>query len=130
MVQIEYEVGSTNAPAFIRAMDEVGHLRRRNGAVRWRLFQDVADGARWTEVFVLGDWLEHRRLRRRMTMADAALEARAVAYHSGKEAPVRRYMVARRHDSRFALTEAEQAEVAARREADPTLAHVTGTGSA
>ena len=85
MVQIEYEVGPANAPAFIAAMDEVGHLRRRNGAVRWRLFQDVADGARWTEVFVLGDWLEHRRLRRRMTMADAALEARAVAYHSGEE---------------------------------------------
>ena len=72
MVQIEYEVGPANAPAFVAAMDEVGHLRRRNGAVRWRLFQDVADGDRWTEVFVLGDWVEHQRLRRRMTMADAA----------------------------------------------------------
>ena len=125
MVQIEYEVGAANAPAFIRAMDEVGHLRRRNGAVRWRLFQDVADGVRWTEVFVLGDWVEHRRLRRRMTMADAALEARAVAYHRGKDAPVRRYMVARRHDARFALSEAEQAELAASREADAVRAEVT-----
>jgi predicted MFS family arabinose efflux permease len=130
MVQIEYEVGPASAPAFIRAMDEVGHLRRRNGAVRWRLFQDVADGTRWTEVYVLGDWLEHRRLRRRMTMADAALEARAVAFHRGKAAPVRRYMVARRHDSHFPLTETEQAEVAASREADPTLARVTGIGPA
>ena len=33
-----------DAPAFVAAMDEVGHLRRRNGALRWRLFQDVADG--------------------------------------------------------------------------------------
>ena len=113
MVQIEYEVGPADAPAFVAAMDEVGHLRRRNGAVRWRLFQDVADGGHWTEVFVLGDWVEHRRLRRRMTMADAALEARAVAFHRGREAPVRRYMVARRHDSRFLLDEAEEAEVAA-----------------
>ena len=115
MVQIEYEVGPANAPAFVAAMDEVGHLRRRNGAVRWRLFQDVANGARWTEVYVLGDWVEHRRLRRRMTMADAALEARAVAFHRGREAPVRRYMVARRHDSRFVLDDAEAAEVAATR---------------
>lgn len=115
MVQIEYEVGPASAPAFVAAMDEVGHLRRRNGAVRWRLFQDVADGSRWTEVYVLGDWVEHRRLRRRMTMADAALEARAVAFHRGRTAPVRRYMVARRHDSRFLLDEAEEAQVAASR---------------
>jgi predicted MFS family arabinose efflux permease len=114
MVQVDYEVGPADAPAFVAAMDEVGHLRRRNGAIRWRLFQDVADGDRWTEVFVLGDWVEHRRLRRRMTRADAALEARAVAFHRGRGAPVRRYLIARRHDSRFLLDEAEQAELAAR----------------
>jgi hypothetical protein len=116
MVQIDYEVGPSDAPAFVAAMDEVGHLRRRNGAIRWRLFQDVSDGGRWTEIYVLGDWVEHRRLRRRMTRADAALEARAVSFHRGREAPVRRYLVARRHDSRFLLDEAEQAEVAASKE--------------
>ena len=115
MVQVEYEIGPAEAPAFVAAMDEVGHLRRRNGAIRWRLFQDVADSTRWTEVYVLGDWVEHRRLRRRMTRADVALEARAAAYHRGREAPVRRYMVARRHDSRFLLDEAEEAEVTARK---------------
>ena len=67
MVQIEYEIGPADAPAFVAAMDEVGHLRRRNGALRWRLFQDLADGDRWIETFVLGDWVEHQRLRRRMT---------------------------------------------------------------
>ena len=51
-----------------------------------------------------------------MTVADAAVEARAVAYHRGRIAPVRRYMVARRHDSRFLLNEAEEAEVASIRE--------------
>ena len=51
-----------------------------------------------------------------MTVADAAVEARAVAYHRGRAPPVRRYMVARRHDSRFLLDEAEEAEVAAIRE--------------
>ena len=87
MVQVEYEVGPADAPAFVAAMDEVGHLRRRNGAMRWRLFQDVAEPTHWSEAFVLGDWVEHRRLRARMTMADAALEARAVAYHRGRTAP-------------------------------------------
>ncbi|MEK0085383.1 MFS transporter [Benzoatithermus flavus] len=115
MVQIEYTVDLADAPAFVAAMDEVGHLRRRNGALRWRLFQDVADDTHWIEAFVLADWVEHQRLRRRMTRADVALEARAVAYHRGKEAPLRRYMVARRHDSRYLLDAAEQGAVAARR---------------
>jgi hypothetical protein len=118
MVQIEYQVGAADAPAFVAAMDEVGHLRRRNGALRWRLFQDVADGEHWIEAFVLGDWIEHRRLRRRMTRADVALEARATAYHRGGTPPVRRYMVARRHDSRFLLDAAEEAAVAGQRAPD------------
>jgi MFS family permease len=108
MVQVEYAVGPADAPAFVADMDEVGHLRRRNGALRWRLFQDVADDTRWIEAFVLADWIEHQRLRRRMTRADAALEARAVSYHRGAEPPVRRYMVARRHDSRYLLDAAEE----------------------
>ncbi|MFO1075753.1 MAG: MFS transporter [Geminicoccaceae bacterium] len=99
MVQIDYEVGPADAPAFVAAMDEVGHLRRRNGALRWRLFQDLADGRHWVETYILADWLEHDRLRRRMTMADLSLETRAASYHGGPVAPVRRYFVARRADS-------------------------------
>lgn len=109
MVQVEYRVAAADAPAFVAAMDEVGHLRRRNGALRWRLFQDIAGGERWIEVFVVADWIEHRRLRRRMTMADAAVEQRAVAYHRGEAPPVRRYLIARRHDSRYLLDAAEAA---------------------
>lgn len=120
MVQIEYEVGPANAPAFVAVMDEVGNLRRRNGASRWRLFQDVADSQHWVEAFVLGDWVEHQRLRQRMTVADVALEARAVAFHQGRTAPLRRYMVARRHDSRYLLSEAEHAGMVA--EAGKSLA--------
>lgn len=114
MVQVEYRVGLADAPAFVAAMDEVGHLRRRNGAVRWRLFQDVADDEHWIEAFVVGSWIEHRRLRRRMTVADVALEARAIAYHKGESPPQRRYMIARRHDSRYLLDAAERAAVQTR----------------
>ena len=39
-----------------------------------------------------------------MTRADVALEARAAAFHRGGKPPLRRYMVARRHDSRFPST--------------------------
>lgn len=117
LVQLEYRVGAIDAPAFVAAMDEVGHLRRRNGAVRWRLFQDAADGEHWIEAFVVGNWIEHRRLRRRMTVADVAVEARAIAYHKGDTPPLRRYMIARRHDSRYLLNAAERAATQARRKA-------------
>jgi len=118
MVQIEYEIGPADAPAFVAAMDEVGHLRRRNGALRWRLFQDLADGDRWIETFVLGDWVEHQRLRRRMTRGDLAVEARGIAFHRGDAPPRRHYLIARRHDSRFLLDAAERTDLAvARKEA-------------
>ena len=113
------------APFDESTLKKIDRLRRVSGELLPRYSFALADGVRWTEVFVLGDWVEHRRLRRRMTMADAALEARAVAYHRGKDAPIRRYMVARRHDARFALSEAEQAELAASREADAVRAEVT-----
>ncbi|MGD9508632.1 MAG: MFS transporter, partial [Geminicoccaceae bacterium] len=123
MVQIEYEIGPADAPAFVAAMDEVGHLRRRYGALRWRLCLDTAEPRSWLEAFVLGDWVEHERLRRRMTRADALLEARAASYHRGPEAPRRRYLIARRHDSRYLLDGAEEAALAAtrRRAGDPPI---------
>lgn len=126
MVQVEYRVGAVDAPAFVAAMDEVGHLRRRNGAVRWRLFQDVADGEHWIEAFVVGDWIEHRRLRRRMTVADVSVEARAIAFHKGEGPPLRRYMIARRHDSRFLLDAAEKASAAQGRDGGPSVSPRTG----
>ena len=122
LVQIEFEVGAADAPAFVAAMDEVGHLRRRNGALRWRLFQDVAEPTHWSETFVLGDWIEHQRLRARMTMADAASRPVRSPTIAAARRRVRRYMVARRHDSRFLLDEAEQAEVAATREGGESAA--------
>ena len=67
---------------------------------------------------MLGDWVEHQRLRRRMTVADARRRGpRGRLPSRRRAAPARRYLVARRHDSRFLLNEAEQAEVAAIREA-------------
>jgi hypothetical protein len=82
--------------------------------VRWRLFQDAADGEHWIEAFVVGNWIEHRRLRRRMTVADVDVEARAIAYHKGDTPPLRRYMIARRHDSRYLLNAAERAAMQTR----------------
>jgi MFS family permease len=96
LVTIEYRVSQQDARSFVRVMDEVGHLRRRNGATRWQLFQDVADAERWSEAFMVSSWLDYRRQARRATAADEAIEARALHYHKGEQQPVIRQMIARR----------------------------------
>lgn len=96
LVQVEYRVKPEHARAFARAMDEVGHLRKRNGASRWGLFQDVTDAEHWVEAFTVASWLDYRRQTRRATTADAAIEAGATKYHDGPDPPLLRHMVARR----------------------------------
>jgi hypothetical protein len=51
-------------------------IRRRNGAVSWRVFRDVAEDGRIIERFIIQSWAEYVRLRTRMTVADRrALDA-------------------------------------------------------
>lgn len=96
LVTITYRVSMENAESFALAMEEVGHLRKRNGASTWRLFQDAADVGHWTEVFTIASWLDYRRQARRATAADLAIERAARDFHEGPEPPVLHQMIARR----------------------------------
>jgi quinol monooxygenase YgiN len=78
-VLVEYRVPEANTAAFVRAMEEVGHLRRRDGCWRWDLFEDVADPTSWFETFTLASWFDYLRQRRRATAADEAAIAAARA---------------------------------------------------
>lgn len=95
LVLIEYRVPLANAAAFVQAMDEVGHVRRRDGARRWRLFQDVADAEHWYEAFTVASWLDYLRHRRRGTAADAAILARGRSHLDPTFKPIIRRMIAR-----------------------------------
>jgi hypothetical protein len=68
-------------------MQEVGLIRRRNGASRWGLFRDPAHPRRFVETFVSESWAEHLRQRERLTMADHAIEERALAFHQADGRP-------------------------------------------
>jgi MFS family permease len=88
LITIEYLVKRGNAAAFVAAMAEIRRIRRRDGALHWGLYEDVARPERWLETFTLASWLDHLRQQDRLTMADAAAEARARAFHTGSAPPV------------------------------------------
>jgi MFS family permease len=95
MVLIEYRVPLANAAVFVRAMEEVGHVRKRDGAWRWHLFQDTADAEHWYEAFTVASWLHYLRQRRRGTAADEIVLERARRFLDPGFQPLVRRMIAR-----------------------------------
>ncbi|WIM94743.1 MFS transporter [Actinoplanes oblitus] len=47
--------------AFVAAMRELRGFRQRTGAMRWGLFRDGADPARFVEVYLVATWEEYLR---------------------------------------------------------------------
>jgi MFS family permease len=94
LVTLEYRVRPDDVQDFVGAMDELGRIRRRDGAVEWSLYQDVEARERWLETFLVGSWSEHLRQHERMTVADVAVERRAKGFHVGPGQPETRHMLA------------------------------------
>jgi len=79
MIQVEYCVDLPRADEFRSAIVEVGRNRRRDGAVRWWLFQDTADPSRFIETWIEVTWAEHLRNHERVSVAHKELEDRVRA---------------------------------------------------
>ncbi|HEX8854042.1 MAG TPA: MFS transporter [Thermoleophilaceae bacterium] len=94
LVTLEYRVREDDVLAFAAAMEELGRIRRRDGARQWRLYQELEDRACWLETFIVDSWSEHLRQHRRMTVADLDVERRAKGFHVGPGEPETRHMLA------------------------------------
>jgi quinol monooxygenase YgiN len=77
MVTIEYRVQADKRAEFVRAMDAVREMRRRNGAYFSELFHDSADPTRFVECFMDESWVEHLRQHERVSVADREIQGRA-----------------------------------------------------
>ncbi len=88
LVTVEYRVDSSDVPAFLDAMEDLGHVRRRNGAYRWGVFRDAADDRRFLETYVVESWVGHLREHERVSVADREIQDRAQAFHVGDDPPV------------------------------------------
>ena len=94
LVTLEYRIDPENSQEFDRAIQELGRIRRRDGASRWGVFHDVADPGRRLETFLVESWAEHMRQHARFTEADRDTEDAVRALHLGEGAPVISHLVA------------------------------------
>ncbi|MEZ5458254.1 MAG: MFS transporter [Steroidobacteraceae bacterium] len=90
VVTITYRVPAQNAAAFLEIINELGRVRRRDGARRWSVCQDIDDPRYWVERFESPTWLDYLRRQSRPTQADQELRRRMLGLIIGEQGIVRR----------------------------------------
>jgi MFS family permease len=98
LVTVEYRIDPRYAPEFTVAMLELGRVRRRDGAMRWGLFEDVAVAGRYLETFVVESWAEHLRQHERATVADRQIWERARSFHLNESPPAVSHLLYAYHE--------------------------------
>lgn len=84
-VELEYRIPAEAARDFYNAMQDVQHIRVRNGAYDWTLSRDLSDPETWSERFRCPTWHDYLRQRSRRTIEEIAVERAAIEMVSGAE---------------------------------------------
>ena len=87
LVLVRYRVDPSRTEEFASAMRAMRRVRRRDGAYRWGLFEDVADPSCFVETYVVHSWAEHLRQHERFTAEDLAVRDRVRSFHIGEDPP-------------------------------------------
>jgi MFS family permease len=93
VVVIEYRVPPENAVEFAAVINEIGRIRRRDGARGWSICQDIDAIDLWIERFESPTWLDYLRWRTRPTQSDQVVRARLARLVVGEHGSVRRLVV-------------------------------------
>jgi MFS family permease len=73
VVTIEYRVRPDRAGDFMRVINELGRIRRRDGARRWSVCQDLDQPHIWVERFESPTWTDYQRRLTRPTTGDQGI---------------------------------------------------------
>lgn len=93
MIIVEYEIDPSDAERFVAAMEQLGRVRRRDGAYRWELYAELERTGCYVETFVVESWSEHLRQHGRLTVADLELTRLTRSFHRGEQPPAVRHML-------------------------------------
>jgi quinol monooxygenase YgiN len=98
VISIEYRVAAEDVVEFVHAAYALGRTRRRDGARRWSLMQDLDEPGRFMERYQAVTWLDHLRQWQRATLADQAVREAVLRLHQGPEPPRVRHFLGRAPD--------------------------------
>jgi MFS family permease/quinol monooxygenase YgiN len=82
LVTVEYRIDPKSRDPFLDALDDLAEQRKRDGAYRWGVFEDIAEQGRFLETFLVDSWLEHLRQHERTTNADRVAEDCVNRFHA------------------------------------------------
>lgn len=93
LIEIEYRVEPARLAEFVAALRNFHPVRQRDGAIRWDVWEDVAEPGRVIENFVVESWVEHQRQHARVTHADQLDQQLLHAFHVGDQPPIVRHLL-------------------------------------
>jgi MFS family permease len=93
LVTLEYRIDPGDAEQFVSAMEELGRIRRRDGAIRWEFYADLEQPGVYLETFVVDSWSEHLRQHERLTVADLEVTRLTRSFHLGDRQPAVRHLL-------------------------------------
>jgi MFS family permease len=94
LVTVEYRIRPQDRAAFLKALANLEHGRRRDGAYAWGVFEDAADEGRILETFLVESWMEHLRQHERVTNADRVVQEAVDRFHLHGEPKVTHFVAA------------------------------------
>jgi MFS family permease len=74
LVIVAYRIEPADRSALLAALDDIGRVRRRDGAFAWGVFEDGGEVGAFREMFMIESWNEFLHVRERFTRSDRALE--------------------------------------------------------
>ena len=93
LIEIEYRVEPIRQAEFVTALRNFHPARQRDGAIRWDVWEDVAEPGRVIEAFIVESWVEHQRQHARATRTDQVDQEVLRAFHLGDEPPIVRHLL-------------------------------------
>jgi MFS family permease len=94
MVMVTYRILQADRVTFLAALERLSEERWRDGAYSWGISEDAADPERIVECFFVKSWAEHLRQHKRISKADADIQAEARRFHQGPESPLVQHFLA------------------------------------
>ncbi|QNH63742.1 MFS transporter [Hymenobacter sediminicola] len=98
IITTTYRIAPENRPAFTYLMEKLAHIRRREGAIGWGLYADLADPTKMLEYFMTESWEEHAQQHDRgVSREEEELKQELRKLHQGPEPPAVSHLLAQNY---------------------------------